>query len=364
MTLSQHTVSGSQPADFRVGFSADFCGEDGQLAFPEIGLSLFANIPGLSYEFLDEYRSEYTPRQLASFDVVISLKPRVTAQSLEGITRLCAVGRCGVGYDNVDLAACTEHGVAVYITPGGVMRPVAESILLLMLALSHRLLEKDTKLRKGQWAESRRRLGREPRDRVVGTVGMGNIAAEAIRLLRVLDVRRFLAFDPYVPAARAEELGVELVSLEELLRNSDYVLVNCPLTPQTRGLIGKPQFDLMKRDAVLINTARGPIVDESALIEALRDQQIGGAGLDVFEEEPLSTESPLVGMENVILTSHSIAWTEELFRDMGTLDCRGALSIYRGEVPANVVNPQVLANPLFIEKIERFKALSAAREEK
>ncbi len=364
MNLSQQAVSQPEPAKFRVGFSADFCGEDGRLVFPDIGLSILADVPGISHEFLGKYRSEYAPEQLAPYDVVISLKPKVTAQSLEGVTRLCAVGRCGVGYDNVDLNACTEHGVAVYITPGGVMRPVAESILLLILALSHRLVERDRMVRQGQWAESKHRLGREPRERVVGTIGLGNIAGEAVRLLRVLDVSRFLAFDPYASAERAVELGVELVSLDELLRNSDYVLVNCPLTAQTRGLLGKAQFALMKPDAVLINTARGPIVNESALIEALKNQQIAGAALDVFEEEPLSTKSPLVGMDNVILTSHSIAWTEELFRDMGKIDCRGALSIYRGEVPANVVNPEVLTNPLFIEKLERLKALSASREEK
>lgn len=364
MTHSEQPARCSQPADFRVGFSADFRGEDGRLAFPDIGLSTLADVPGLSYEFLSDYRSEYTPGQLAAYDVVISLKPKLTAKSLQGVTRLCAVGRCGVGYDNVDLNACTEHGVAVYITPGGVMRPVAEAILLLILSLSHRLIEKDRMVRKGQWAGSKVRLGREPRDRVAGTIGLGNIAGEAIHLLRVLDVARFLAFDPYVSADRAAELGVELVSLETLLRNSDYVLVNCPLTPQTRGLVGKAQFALMKSDAVLINTARGPIVDESALIEALKNRQIAGAGLDVFEEEPLSMDSPLIGMDNVILTSHSIAWTEELFRDMGRIDCRGALSIYRGEVPADVVNPQVLTNPLFIEKLDRFKALSASWEEK
>lgn len=364
MSLFQQGAPDSGSAKFHVGFSADFCGQDGRLAFPDIGLSLLADVPGLEYAFLGEYRSEYTPNQLAPHDVVISLKPKVTAQSLEGVTRLCAVGRCGVGYDNVDLEACTEHGVAVYITPGGVMRPVAESILLLILALSHRLLEKDRMLRKGQWAESKHRLGREPRDRVVGTIGLGNIAGEAIRLLRVLDVRRFLAFDPYASAERAAELGVELVSLDELLCSSDYVLVNCPLTAQTHGLLGKAQLALMKPDAVLINTARGPIVDESALIEALSNQQIAGAALDVFEKEPLPPESPLVGMENVILTSHSIAWTEELFRDMGRIDCLGALSIYRGEAPANVVNPEVLTNPLFIEKLERLKALSASWERK
>ncbi len=361
--LSQETQQKPNAAEFRVGFSADFCDANGRLVFPDIGLSLLADVPGLAHEFLRENKSEYTPDQLAPYDVVISLKPKVTAQSLEGVTRLCAIGRCGVGYDNVDLKACTDHGIAVYITPGGVMRPVAESILLLILALSHRLLQKDGMVRAGLWAESTHQLGREPRDRVVGTIGLGNIAAETIRLLRVLDVHRFLAFDPYASSDRAVELGAELVSLEELLRNSDYVLVNCPLTAQTRGLLSNAQFDLMKPDAVLINTARGPIVDETALIEALRNKQIAGAALDVFEQEPLTTKSPLIGMDNVILTSHSIAWTEELFRDMGRIDCQGALAILRGEVPANVVNPQVLDNPLFMEKLEQLKARFISQEE-
>jgi len=352
--------AGHEVAGFRVGFSADFCGVDGRLGFPDIGLSLLEGVPGLAHEFVREYRAEYAPEQLVGYDVVISLKPRVTAQSLEGITRLCAIGRCGVGYDNVDLKACTERGIAVYITPGGVVRPVAESILLMVLALSHRLLAKDRMVRDGRWVESTLRLGREPRDRVVGTIGMGNIATEAIRLLRALDVRRFVAFDPYANPGRAAELGVELVSLDELLRDSDYVLVNCPLTAETRGLLGRDQFALMKTDAVLINTARGPIVQEAALIEALQSGQIAGAALDVFEKEPLGTDSPLTSMENVILSSHSIAWTEELFRDMGRTDCEGALAVFRGEVPAHVVNREVLGNPLFQKKLARLKAAHAA----
>ncbi len=136
-------------------------------------MSLLDGIDGLEHEFLREYRPEYVPEQLADYDAIISLKPRVTAQSLEGVSRLCAIGRCGVGYDNVDLNACTNHGIAVYITPAGVVRPVAESILLLVLALSHRLLQKDRLVRQGRWAESTQPLGREPRDRVVGTIGLG-----------------------------------------------------------------------------------------------------------------------------------------------------------------------------------------------
>src|SRR5664279_4503662 len=197
MSLLGQIDSMSEAAGFRIGFSADFCNEDGGLAFPDIGLSFLDGVPGISYEFLPEYKVEYSSSQLSDLDVLISLKPRVTAHSVDVVSRLCAIGRCGVGYDNVDLKACTEHGIAVYITPGGVVRPVAESILLLVLALSHRLLIKDRQVRQGHWAESTRVLGREPRDRVVGTIGMGNIATEAIRLLRTLGVRRFLAFDPY-----------------------------------------------------------------------------------------------------------------------------------------------------------------------
>jgi phosphoglycerate dehydrogenase-like enzyme len=345
---------------FRIGFSADFCDQQGQPVFPDIGLSLLEGVPRIVHGFVAEYRDEYSAQQLSDYDVLISLKPRVTEQSLAGISRLCAIGRCGVGYDNVDLEACTEHGIAVFITPAGVVRPVAESIVLLVLALSHHLLRKDRLVRRGLWAESTRALGREPRQRVVGTIGLGNIATEAIRLLRVFDVSRFLAFDPYVSADRAAQLGVESVSLEDLLRQSDYVLVNCPLTPQTRGLLGKPQFALMKPDAVLINTARGPIVDESALIEALQTARIAGAALDVFEKEPLSASSPLVAMENVILTSHSIAWSEELFRDMGRIDCQGALAIYRGEVPEHVVNPKVLSSPVFLQKLAKYTAAFTA----
>ncbi len=351
--------AGAQAA-FRVGFSADFRDQRGQLAFPDIGLSLLESHAGISLDFIREYRPEYTPEQLAGYDVLISLKPKITAQSLQGVTRLCAIGRCGVGYDNVDLAACTERGIAVYITPGGVIRPVAESIVLLVLALSHNLLKKDRLVRQGRWAESTRRLGREPRDRVVGTIGLGNIACEAVRLLRAFDVRRFLAFDPYADAKRAAELGVELASLEALLRQADYVLVNCPLTADTRGLLGAEQFALMKPDAVLINTARGPIVQEDALIDALQSGRIAGAALDVFEHEPLDAGSPLTKLENVILTSHSVAWTEELFRDMGRIDCEGALAIYRGEAPQHVVNPQVFGNLAFRDKLARYKAAFAA----
>ena len=277
-------MSNSATHPFRIAFSADFCDEQGRPVFPDIGLPLLDKVPRISHEFLRGYQPEYPPGQLADYDVVISLKPKVTARiSARGFPALCyrplrrGLRQRRSGCLHRAWNRCVHH-------PCRCGAPVAESIVLFVLALSHNLMFKDRQVRRGLWAESTRRLGREPRQRVVGTIGMGNIATEAIRLLRSFDVGRFLAFDPYISAERATQLGVELVSLEELLHASDYVLVNCPLTPQTRGLIGKPQFALMKTDAVLINTARGPIVDEEALTDALQDSKIGGAALDVFEQ--------------------------------------------------------------------------------
>jgi phosphoglycerate dehydrogenase-like enzyme len=234
------------------------------------------------------------------------------------------------------------------------VRPVASSILLLVLAASHNLVAKDRMIRRGEWAGSTRRLGREPRGRIIGSIGLGNIASEAIRLLQPLQPAGFLAYDPYATQERAAGLGVRLVTLEELLAASDYVLVNCPLTPDTRGLLGEQELRRMKPGAVLINTARGPIIDQSALIRVLQEGVIACAALDVFEQEPLPDDSPLRDLENVILSSHSLCWTEELFRDMGRESFAGVVALCNGRAPAHVVNPEVLDRPLFREKVERF----------
>jgi phosphoglycerate dehydrogenase-like enzyme len=231
-----------------------------------------------------------------------------------------------------------------------------------VLALSHHLVLKDRKMREGRWVESTRILGREPRDRVVGSIGFGNIAREAFRLLGSFSVAKLLAFDPYVSPEAIRMAGAEPATIDDVFRMSDYVLINCPLTPQTRGLVTGGRLALMKPTAFLINTARGPIVDEAALIQVLEDRRIAGAALDVFETEPLPAGSPLLGMDNVILTSHSVGWTEELFRDMGRLDCEGALSVMRGEAPANTVNRDVLERPGFRRKLERYRERLRARQ--
>lgn len=340
---------------FVVGLSADFLNDRRQPVFPDLGIAILESTPGVKHHFLNEYHPEYSPPQLQDLDVLISLKPKVSRASLEGVERLAAIGRCGVGYDNVDLAACTAKDIAVYITPRSVVRPMAESEVLLVLALSHNLVRKDSLVRKGKWADSTHPLGREPRGRTIGSIGYGGIAREALRLLKVFDPARLLAADPVVSPETAAPAGVELVSLEDVLGQSDYVLVNCPLMPSTRGLIGEKELRRMKPDAVLINAARGPIVREADLIRALREGWIRAAALDVYEQEPLPADSPLLELENVILTSHSVGWTEELFRDMGREDCAGALAVFRGEAPLNVVNREVLERPGFLRKLSQYR---------
>jgi phosphoglycerate dehydrogenase-like enzyme len=342
--------------------SADFLSEQRQLVFPDIGLDTIQPHPEIASQFLSEYKVEYTPDQLQNADVLLSLKPKVTAASLMGIERLAAIGRYGVGYDNVDLRACTESDIAVYITRNAVVRPVASSIVLLVLASSHRLVWKDRLIRSGEWSASTRRLGKEPRNRTVGTIGLGNIAREAVRLLKAFDVGRFVAHDPYATAETAAAIGVELVSLDDLLSVSDYVLINCPLNENTRKLIGERELRLMKKDSVLINTARGPIVDEAALALILEEGGIAFAALDVFEAEPLSPASPLLVLDNTILSSHSLCWTEELFRDMGREAFAGVIAVSQGIAPQNVVNPEVLNRPGFQRKLERFRSASAKGE--
>lgn len=341
--------------ELRVLLSADFLDEQGKLVFPDIGIETVRGRSGVSTRFLERYEPAYTPDMLRDAEVLLSLKPKVTAASLEQAESLCAIGRFGVGYDNVDLAACTDRDIAVYITRRAVVRPVASSIVLLVLAASHNLVWKDRLIRRGDWVASTRVLGKEPRGRTIGTVGLGNIASEAVRLLRTFEPAAVIAYDPAVSQQSADALGVRMTALDEVMSASDYVLINCPLTPETRGLIGEAQLRKMKRDAVLINTARGPIVDEAALTRVLAEGAIRCAALDVFEHEPVSTDSPLLAMENTVLSSHSLCWTEELFRDMGRESFAGVLAIREGRAPANVVNPAVLTRPGFLKKLARWK---------
>ncbi len=292
---------------------------------------------------------------MRSFDALLVLGGRVTEQTLAGADRLAIIARSGVGYDTVDVGACTRAGVVVTITPDGVRRPVASSVVAFMLALSLRMLEKDRLTRQGRWAEKTSYNGLGLTGRTLGVIGMGNIGREIVDLSRPFGLR-YLTFDPFLSSAHAAAAGVELVDLETLLRTADFVSVNCPLNAETYHLLDAGKLSLMRSGAYLINTARGPIVDQVALTAALAERQLAGAALDVFEQEPVDPDDPLLRLDNVIVAPHAICWTDECFRNNGRSACRSILDVAAGRAPTYVVNREVLDSARFRTKLERYAA--------
>ena len=339
-----------------VGLTADFFDESGRPKFADMGLDLLAG--KLSTQRFSEHRPEITPDQLRGCAAAIVLTPRVTAHSVAEPSELLAIGRFGVGYDSVDVAACTAQDVLVMITAGAVDRPVAEATVGWMIALSHHMLVKDRLVRTGDWHARTRYMGRELRDRTLGVIGFGGIGRQLVALLNGFGMRQPLVYDPFASPDVLAERGVRGVSLDELLREADFVSVHCPLTPSTRGLLGAAELALMKPSAFLLNTARGGIVDENALFAALQSEQIAGAALDCFEIEPVLTPHRFGQLDNVLLAPHSIAWTEELFRDIGRVACSSVLQLVSGQRPHGVLNPELFQRESFCRKWMRVTGLS------
>ncbi|MBL8217453.1 MAG: hypothetical protein JNK87_42420 [Bryobacterales bacterium] len=340
---------------FLVGISPDFY-TDAKGRFEQ---ALESKLQGvLAFEAMPP-QPDNTARaeDLDRYDAIFSLGMKYTADSLRGLKRLAVIARWGVGYDMIDIPAATASDVLIAITPQAVKRPVAEAALAYVFALAKNMREQDQIVRAGKWRGQLSRLGTCMADRVLGSVGLGNIGGEMFRLAAGLGFSRFLACDPYADPAKARALNVELVSMEDLFRQSDFLTVNCLLNEQTRGLITEGLLRLMKPTAFFINTARGPIVDQKALTKALQEKWILGAGIDVFEQEPPDADDPLLQLENVLLAPHALAWTEEIARDNGLEACDNILTIARGEVPASsAVNRDVLARPGFQSKLERYRS--------
>ncbi len=340
---------------FRVGVTPDFL-VDAQGRYEEALAGKLDGVSGLVYETMPPQPGcRAKPEDLDAFDALFVLKMHADAAALEGVERLAVIARWGVGYDTIDTAALTAANVALAITPNAVRRPVAEAILTYVFALAKNLFEQDRVTRAGIWRGGLSRLGTCMEGRTLGSVGCGNIARELFRLAKSLGFGRFLAYDPYVKPEDVRDLGVELVSMEELFRQSDFVTVNTFLSESTRGLIGAEHFRLMKPTAFFINTARGPIVREAELVRALKERWFLGAGLDVFEQEPPAKDNPLFELDNVMLSPHGLAWTEEIARDNTREACDNILAVFRGEAPHGIVNREVLDRPGFQLKLARHR---------
>ncbi|MDX1981952.1 MAG: NAD(P)-dependent oxidoreductase [Bryobacteraceae bacterium] len=343
------------PSTFRVGITPDFY-VDAKGRFEASVEARLNNVPGLEYAPMPPQPNKTaTPEALNEFDAIFAMALNFKAESLKGVERLAVIARWGVGYDMIDVPALTEADVLLAITPNAVRRPVAEAILTLIFALAKNVMEQDRVVRAGHWRPHLSRLGMCLEGRTLGSIGCGNIGGEMFRLASGLGFGRFLAYDPYADAEKAKSLNVELTTLETVLRESDFVAVNCFLNEHTRGLISHAQLRMLKPTAYLINTARGPIVDQKALYLALKERWFAGAGIDVFEVEPLPAGEPIRELDNVILSPHALAWTEEIARDNGLEACDNILAVFRGEVPHGAVNREVLSRPGFQQKLERYR---------
>ncbi len=336
---------------FRVGVTRDIRRADGTLAFEPFDLSALEH-DGVTWDFLAEDARPLTPGLLDGLDGLYHFSAPVTEASLAGVDRLAVLARHGVGLDFVDVHACTERGIAITITPGGVTGPMASAAVTLVLALSHRLRERDRALHDAEWGGGRFvPAGIGLKGRTLGLIGYGRIGREVARLLAPWQMRVIVS-----QRTPVSEDGVSYVPLEPLLAEADVVVVACPLTAETRGLLSAERLALMKPTAFLVNVARGAIVDQAALVDALRAERLAGAGVDVVDPEPLPADDPLLALPNVVGAPHSLGYTDELVRGCIDEACNALLAVAAGRVPADIVNPAVLDNPLFTEKLSRFAA--------
>lgn len=294
---------------------------------------------GGEFEVVDD--PEITPERLAEviggFDaLVIRSRSRVTAEMLKESGRLKVIGRAGVGVDNVDVPAATEHGIIVMNTPEGNTLSTAEHTISMMFSLVRNIPQGDRTMKEGRW-EKKALTGLELHGKTLGIIGLGKIGREVASRMQAFGMK-ILGSDPYVTAAAAEKLGIELAEIDDICRKADIITVHTPLTPETRGLINARRLAMMKPTAVLINCARGGIIDETDLLEALKSKRIVGAALDVFVEEPLPKDHPFRKLDNIVLTPHLAASTTEAQEKVTRDVAHQIVEFLRGGMIRNAVN--------------------------
>jgi phosphoglycerate dehydrogenase-like enzyme len=302
------------------------------------------------------YSMEIKAHHVASSNGIVICRPWVKASAFAGgADNLVAIGRAGIGYDKIDLNACTVNDVVVCNSPYGMTHSTASAALFFILGLSKRFFLQERIIREYRWDLQINAVGDDLAGKTLGIIGLGQTGLELAKLIAPFGMR-VIAYSPHADPSKAKEHGVTLIgSLDQVLRESDYVSLHGRLNEKTHGMIGERELGLMKPSAYFVNVARGEMVDEHALIRSLREKQIAGAGLDVFESEPLPLTSPLLKLDNVILTPHWLASTRQASRAGIVSIIEGMLRISQGGLPDNILNPAVLDRPGFKAKLARYK---------
>jgi D-3-phosphoglycerate dehydrogenase len=328
----------------KIGLGADLFDTTGRPMFGSAPLSLFSDA-GLSWAVVPVKGGQLPPEAFTDYEALLIGGAKVSDAELRGENgRLRVIARNGVGYDAIDVEALNLRGILLTNTPIPVRHAVASIAVAFILALSLRMPLKSRLAREGRWRERGNYPGVGLPGRTLGIVGLGGIGRELARLMKPYGMT-ILAADPYVAAAAVADAGVELCSVEDLMKRSDFVVAACLLNDETRHLLNSTRLALMKPTAYLINVARGPIVDEEALIAALREERIAGAGLDVFEQEPPDPANPLFAMDSVISTAHCLCWTDSFVDAVARDAITGVIDVIQGRLPDFVVNSEARTHP-------------------
>ena len=357
--------------EFRVLYTGDYLDVDGQVTVNggDIALDLYESAPWISQDYLrdqqpqrgDEaywsniYSMAIKPDHVRAANGIVIFRPWVKETAFaQGSDNLVVIGRAGAGCDKISMAACTAADVAVFNAPDTLTHATASSAFLLMLALAKKLPQHQRMVRDGRWDLQPVMMGDDLPGKTLGIVGLGKSGYELLSLVQPFRMQT-IAYSPSADPAEAAQYGVALVdSLEELFAASDFVSLHARLTDDKRGMIKRQHLRAMKPTAYFVNVARGELVDEPELVSLLHERKIAGAGLDVFEHEPLPVEHPLNALDNVILTPHWLPSTRQAARQTMEVMSQGMIAASQGKIPANVVNREVLERRGFQGKLARF----------
>ncbi|MBS1850095.1 MAG: hypothetical protein JST79_04235 [Acidobacteria bacterium] len=358
---------------FQLYFTGDYLDEQGELV-ADIGAERLRSSGMVQIDFFKDqsprpgdatywdrlYSLEITPEHVAQANGIVIFRPWVKASAFaRGAKNLVAIGRAGVGCDKIDAAACTENDVLLFNAPDTLTHSTASAGFTMMLMLAKRVLQQQRLVYTGRWDRQPEFLGDDLIGKTLGIVGLGKTGMEMARLSAPFHMK-ILAYSPSADPTLAEALGVELVpDLDTVLRSADFLSLHCRLEKKTRGMFGERELKLLKPSAYLINVARGELIQEEVLVRALQERWFAGAGLDVFEHEPLPLNSPLLALDNVILTPHWLPSTRRAARAVRDVIVDNMLRVAQGMVPRNVVNVEVLGRPGFREKLRGFAANQA-----
>ncbi|MGB0207535.1 MAG: 2-hydroxyacid dehydrogenase [Candidatus Puniceispirillaceae bacterium] len=324
-----------------IGISAALFGKEGTPCFDKALLAQLSDHPDIEMVIMEADKTHILAEDAERFDAVYLMLERVTGDAIDTPARkLKLIARHGVGFDTVDIPGVSRLGIIVTNTPAAVRRPVASMAMTMLLSLSHRLIEKHNLTRAGRWADSPDFMGMGLTAKVLGVLGAGSIGSEILRLAAPFDMQ-LMACDPHVGEGELAALNTQKVDAETLFSSADYLIIATALTEDTHHYVDAGRLGLMKPDASVINVARGPVIKESDLIAALRAGRLRAAALDVFETEPVERDNPLLAMDNVITTAHSLCWTDECFDNIARDGLGSILSFVAGERPRYVVNTDV-----------------------